>query len=120
MKAPAKVKIGFRVYDVVVDKNAINACTAAHGNGVQYGECNHESLVITVDPTQNTLMVQETMLHEILHACMSLIGVSEEMDEKTEESLVLRLSPVLMGFMKDNPKMLDYLTEDPAKKTVSR
>ena len=120
MKAPAKVKIGFRVYDVVVDKNAINACTATHGNGVQYGECNHEHLIITVDPTQNPIMVQETMLHEILHACMSLIGVSEEMDEKVEESLVLRLSPVLMAFMKENPRMVDYLMEDTTKKTASR
>lgn len=110
MKAPATVKIGSRTYDVVIDKNAINACAATGAAGFgQYGECNHEQLVMTVDPEQADIMVRETVFHEILHACCNITGLSEELGEKTEESVVLRLSPVIIAFLLENPKMVSYI-----------
>ncbi len=111
MKAPDNIKVGYRVYDVTIDKDAINACAANNAAGFgHYGECNHEQLVITVDPDQADLMIRETILHEILHACCSITGIADELGDKLEESVVMRLSPVIMGFLEDNPKTVAYLT----------
>jgi|LakMenE18May11ns_1017448.scaffolds.fasta_scaffold8859996_1 hypothetical protein len=108
-KPPKNIKIGVHKYKIVVDKAAIDACSVSGGGDPRVGECNNEQLTITLDPSLAPSMLQETLLHEILHAAFHFIGASEDVDDKTEEKLVLRLSPVLMGIMKSNPKLMSYL-----------
>lgn len=111
-KPPKKIKIGIHEYKIIVDKAAIDACSVAGGAEARLGECNNEMLTITMEPNQAPSMLRETLLHEALHAAFHLVGASEDIDEKTEEKLVLRLAPVLMGVIKENPKFIHYLLDE--------
>jgi hypothetical protein len=113
MKAPKKVKVGVHTYKVVIDRAAIDACSVAGGvESARLGDCNHENLTITLEPHMASSMLKETLLHEVLHACFGVIGAIEDVDDKTEEKLVLRLSPVLMGLLRENPKLIEYILDD--------
>jgi hypothetical protein len=57
-------------------------------------------------------MAQETLLHECLHACWSLIGASEDVNDAVEERLTLRLAPVLLEMLRRNPALVAYLTDE--------
>ena len=48
-----------------------------------------------------------TVLHEILHACADVVGVD---DDKAEERVVTVLSPALLQVLRDNPRLVEWLT----------
>lgn len=56
---------------------------------------------------------RETVLHECMHAAMALSGLSEEPwidgEGDHEESLVDRLTPILLDILRANPVLSRYL-----------
>lgn len=48
---------------------------------------------------------RDTVLHEVLHAIHSLLGM------EVEESLVHALTPVLLDVLRANPELVSFLTE---------
>jgi len=79
----------------------------------RYGECDTKHAVITVDPNQAPSMLRDTVLHELLHAAMTLIGVTEDpgVDRDAEERIVLRLAPVLLQLVRQR-RLIEWLQEE--------
>lgn len=109
MKPPTSVTIGPHRYKVVADVNAINAISANSDRHV--GQCDTEKLVITVDPSLAPTQLAETLLHEVLHGAFSLIGACDVLTFDEEESVVRRLSPVLLDALRANQKAVLWLME---------
>lgn len=109
MKPPATVRVGPHTYTIVCDQAAIDRLSVEAGEA-RLGECDTRSLTITVDPGQADSQLAETVVHEVLHACFSVIGAGEDVSHTVEEKLVLRLAPVLQQLLVDNPKLVAWLT----------
>lgn len=50
-----------------------------------------------------------TLLHEVMHFAWSIARLPD--DEEVEEAAVARLTPLLLSFLRDNPKAVEYLQE---------
>ena len=110
MKPPGKVKVGPHSYRIRYDKDAIDLKATELNERRLYGLTEPVHAVIHVDPTLAKSQKQDTVLHEVLHACLSLIGWDESLSAEKEERLVRALSPVLLQVLQDNPRLCAYLT----------
>jgi hypothetical protein len=106
---PKSVLVGPHRYQIKYAADAIDQRSLAEGEA-RLGECDHKALTILVDPRQAETQIQDTLLHETLHAAMSVIGATEDVTDQIEERLVLRLAPVLLQLLKANPRLVGYLT----------
>jgi len=98
-----KAKIGCFTYDIILSKAKQMS---------SHGETNIDTKQIIVYPNGNEDVVKETLQHEILHALLEDIipTIKEiESEDKMEEQLIRLLSPRLMSFVLDNPKLAKYI-----------
>jgi hypothetical protein len=109
VKPPPTIVVGPHAYAVVADQAAIDRLSVEAGEA-RLGECDTRRLTITVDPSQADSQLAETIVHELLHASFSLIGAGEDVTPEIEEKLVLRLAPVLLQVIADNPRLVTWLT----------
>lgn len=99
MKIPASVKIGPHTYEVHVEEQFSE-------NHALVGHANHNRGVIRLEAGQTATQMEDTLIHEILHAINSQVRfVSDERDE--EEQAVSRLAPILLSVIQDNPKLFN-------------
>lgn len=54
---------------------------------------------------------RETLLHECLHGLLGKMGYTLERSDDEEEALVKRLSPLLLDFIRSNPRLVAYLSQ---------
>lgn len=69
---------------------------------------------IVVDGTIAEASIQETILHEALHAVIDATGQRSDGDkdaEGEEEKLVAAMSPWLLLFIQKNPALIKYLAK---------
>lgn len=59
---------------------------------------------IGIDSRQSDDQLADTFLHENLHAMLRLV-------QADDEDLVFRLTPVLLDWLRRNPKAVQYLTQ---------
>jgi hypothetical protein len=69
-----------------------------------------ESMSIAVDPGKHEDYARATLLHEILHACIR--SSDPTLDDEHEETVVAAITGPLLSMLRDNPDVLDYLTDD--------
>jgi hypothetical protein len=69
-----------------------------------------ESMSIAVDPGRHEDYARATLLHEILHACIR--SSDPTLDDEHEETVVAAITGPLLSMLRDNPDVLDYLTDD--------
>jgi hypothetical protein len=69
-----------------------------------------ESMSIAVDPGRHEDYARATLLHEILHACIR--SSDPTLDDEHEETVVAAMTGPLLSMLRDNPDVLDYLTDD--------
>lgn len=66
-----------------------------------------------MDPNQGPDQLAATLLHEVLHAVWSTVGLSHanlaEVEDR-EETVVAALEPLLLDVLRRNPKLVRYLT----------
>jgi hypothetical protein len=65
---------------------------------------------IAVDPGKHEDYARATLLHEILHACIR--SSDPTLDDEHEETVVAAITGPLLSMLRDNPDVLDYLTDD--------
>lgn len=108
---PTKVVVGPHPYRIVYSDSRV--VRLSDDTDSSYGECDTKQALITIDPGQSSTMIRDTVIHEILHAAMSLIGVGEDpgIDRDAEERIVLRLSPVLLQLVRDK-RLVAWLQEE--------
>lgn len=98
---PATVQVGPLTYAVVLDDAKVPVD--------HYGICDKDRTEIHIDPDQSDVRLRLSLLHELLHA-LSDLGDLKDADSVAEEERVVRMAPVLLQLLRDNPKLLDYLT----------
>lgn len=90
---PRKVVVGAHTYKVRLSKIK------------QLGCCDYDTQVLKLRPGMEPDKDKEVLLHEVLHACgyPTLCGKDEE--------FVDAIAPVLLQVMRDNPQLVEYLTQ---------
>ena len=73
-----------------------------------YGDCSDDRRRIRVYCKTNHNIIRDTLLHEILHACWNMLGLSRS---EEEEKVVNSLSTILIGVMDDprNKLVMDII-----------
>ena len=101
MSLPAKVKIGFRDYEVVVEPSPDFA-------EMRHGECDCTLGRIRIaEKISTTPEGALTFLHEILHGVWAHWEIKH--GDKTEEQYVAQFAEGLSQVFRDNPDVLSYL-----------
>ena len=102
---PHTIKVGPHVY-TVVRKTAVDMPEVM-------GNSDFDKVEIMVRKGLRKSKAQEILLHELLHACTypSFTGVYEGEEKLMTEEFVNAVAPVLLQVLKDNPKLVEYLTK---------
>lgn len=79
--------------------------------GSLLGFIEHDWNRIRVSTNQHPDSQRETYLHESLHALLSKVGWGVARMGKEHEELVDQLAPVLLDFIRANPRVIEYLQE---------
>lgn len=87
----------------VLGKSVAVVCGPVSGD--DYGECDHVGAKLLVSLKQSADMRRDTVLHELLHF------IDEEMQLKMRERQIRMTATVLLGVMRDNPKLVTYLMD---------
>jgi hypothetical protein len=103
-KMPMTIKVGAHTYTVLRKSKA--------QMGEDAGTCDYTMLQFAIRRLVRRSLVQETLLHEVLHACSypTFADVTEE-----HEKLIEAISPVLLQVIQDNPDLIDYLRSGKTK-----
>ena len=75
--------------------------------GDNLGDCDGNVLQISVAKRLKKTVAQETLLHEVLHACNYPSFVGKE--NISEEDIVNACAPVLLQVIRENPTLVAYL-----------
>lgn len=100
---PRSIVVGPVVYDVTFEDMS--------GQGVT-GRTGVDALRILISTTSARGQQRDTLLHEILHAIFSMVGLTEDLGPVTEESHILRLAPAILDVLRRNPDLVQYLIDD--------
>jgi hypothetical protein len=102
MDLPSRIVVAHQFYDVVEMTDEELQSEDAEGRCViRWGK-------IKINPKQSDDLVLETLLHEIGHAVNAVACID---DHTTEEDAVTRTTPIWMAVWRENPALLDLLTE---------
>ena len=79
------------------------------------GICDGELLRIILNPEvlkRHPLHVKQIVTHELTHACFTSAHRALDMrnEDDAEESFVEAFSPLLLGMLRDNPHLVEWLT----------
>lgn len=109
MTLPKTVTIGPFKCSVVCTEYAIEKASLEEGVELD-GQWQPRSQVIVIRPGMAADQEAETLVHEVLHGLMEMIGAELEVPlEIDREGLVTKLSPVLLDTLRRNPQMVRYL-----------
>lgn len=102
---PRTIKVGPHVYTVV-------RATAEDKPDI-LGHADFDAMEIVLRKGLRTTKLKEILLHELLHCCTypSFTGVYEENEKYTPEDIVNAVAPPLLQMLKDNPKLVEFLTK---------
>ena len=101
---PKKVRIGHATYEVACNREMDQSLVE---DGLA-GKSNGNLLKIAVRSNFPPATQAETLLHEILHQCLFVTGL--ELDTQDEEKVIRPLSMALFGVLRNNPRLVTYLT----------
>lgn len=90
---PGSIRVGYRTYRV--EEFEILDATSAD----KFGECDHIRGLIRVRMDLGPVVIANTLLHEVLHACCEVGGLQ---DDDKEERVVEVLSNQLTQVWRDN------------------
>lgn len=110
MTDPMRVKIGWHTYKVIFGKEPL--VLAGSDINIHEDLCGLTSVNqcrIWVDDNQSKSQIQDTLLHEILHAVFDTCGISVDLDHAAEERIVRVLAPNLLSLFRDNPELAEKL-----------
>jgi len=113
LSRPQRVKVGYIPFEVeYLDDEQWRKRGLEEGDGGNLFGYKGSILVRTFDELHEN-NVREVLLHEVLHACAYISGLSVEGEyhrlDDVEETFVARISPVLLDVLRSNPSLLKYL-----------
>lgn len=103
---PTKVKILHHEYKIVIDEDL-----------EPYGECDADRNEITIRANLPESLQKETLLHEILHACIAIGQTPLYPDtihtllseDDWNHRFIYALENTLMGVLRENKELINYL-----------
>ena len=102
MKVPKRIKIGYTDIAIIPMESLEGF---ANGN---YGHFSAPELCIRIITDLKPLVVMNTLIHEVFHACW-FVGGLEDTDE--EERVVNTLANVYSQVLRDNPCYSKYIQD---------
>lgn len=116
MPIPKTIRVGPHTYRVRSSQKHWDRLIASDAQWDGYsGLSKHQPCEIWLNPDQSASQMQDTLLHEALHAlyaCSNLAGL----EEPAEENVVGHLTPWLLMLLRANPALTEYLLAEPARK----
>lgn len=100
MNIPKKVKVGAHSYKVSFEKDLST-------NHAVMGQSRHAKGQIVLDTEQMQTQLEDTFIHEILHAIQFQCNFLNTRDGQVEEDAIARLAPALLQVIKDNPNLFN-------------
>ena len=110
MPIPKQVQVGPFTYSVTVDQAAIDRAGQEMSN-IPWATTEHRKGKMVVSPGLEANQERDTMLHEVLHACIHAIGLNAYQKKDEQEQLVRSLTPILLDTLRRNPDLVEYLLE---------
>jgi hypothetical protein len=80
------------------------------GSWGMHGRTEPSQQAILIGTDQHPQQLKRTLLHEALHACLAASS-GHGLGYETEETLIRCLEPALMSLLKDNPQLVEVLTQ---------
>lgn len=98
---------------VVVDASHLFSVEETEGLKMLLGLCEPDDMTITISENQGQDRMRETYLHEALHAVFSKARLQHEkvITGPEEETIVGRIAPILLDFVRTNKAVVAYLQE---------
>ena len=100
MKLPEKIKVGYADIAIIPMEHMEGF---AHG---VYGHFSAPELCIRISTDLDKMVVMNTLVHEILHACYFVGNIEDEDDE---EKTVTVLANVYAQVLRDNPEYNKFI-----------
>lgn len=75
----------------------------------QAGRCEVGRQLITIDEGLGDDQQKDTVLHELTHAALRIMGAG--LSDATEEKVVGTLAPLFLDILRSNPALVKWLTE---------
>lgn len=117
MSPPTEVIVGPRTYELHIGGPEWKKTQKryAKAGGFIYGETVHRTTRVIVRPNMDPIIERATVIHELLHAVINaggdLIDRVTETKDGLEEFVCHNLESGLLALLRDNPLLVDYLTE---------
>ncbi len=110
MKPPAHVQVGPFRYRVTSKQATLDAVRRDDPT-LFSGRTDTAALRILLDLNQCDAAdtVRVTLLHEVLHAVWSLVGLDVDIDDNVEEQIVNRMAPALLDVLQRNADLVAFL-----------
>lgn len=107
MTIPTSVRIGPHAYTVRTDHDTGKLL---HDEGSR-GDSRPAVHLIRLDVDRPHTAIAETLLHEVLHCAwdQTSMRTSANLNDH-EEAIITALAPLLLGALRDNPDLVEYLT----------
>ena len=107
VEIPIIIQIGPIRYTVAYSQQAMDAYNIKNREDC-VGAAEHGIGVITIGDKQNRDNQADTLLHEVLHAILSVYNLH---DKTADEHFVALLATTLLDTLRRNPVLVDYLVE---------
>lgn len=103
MRAPNKVKIGGHIFSIKYFETT--------DPSREFGSYQASANRIELQKGLSAHQERATLLHEILHGICYGSGLSGKLGKALEEDVVIAFESNLYQVIRDNPKLIKYLTE---------
>ena len=100
IEIPNLIKIGYRTYEV------IPLTTPDFEMTDKWGWCDKINAKIYIYTSEEPLVTADTLMHEVIHATWTWMGLDEKHDE---EAAATRLGTGLINVFYENSDLLEYL-----------
>lgn len=101
-EVPEKVRLPGKTYTVEV----VNPDTRELVEGYNAGYISHQRQCIYLNGAYHPDQIRDTLLHEIIHGCEEAFGF------QAPEEYVHALASILLGVLKDNPEVVEYILKE--------
>lgn len=105
MRPPKRIVIGNHVFKVKF-RDGVSTPEGADA----YGVTNHRDTTMTISRRNAPSQIRDTVFHEVLHAVIN--DGPAGLDHETEEQLIRAVTPALLGVLRNNPQLLEFLLEE--------
>lgn len=104
MSLPKRVLVAPHWYELQHDEESMNAVDL-------FGHCDNDNGVIRYSKKQSFSQLQETVVHELIHALLFQTELEHLFNDDQKEQLCRGLAPRILALLQQNPRLVAWLTE---------